>query len=364
MPALVAGGAEKVMLLLAESFIARDIEVDLVVTTSRGELRDRVPSGVRIVSLGASRIALSLLPLSKYMLRERPVVILSAMTPANCIAQLARLLSRCKSRLYVVEHTNINRYASEVSSIEIKVLMRLVRWLYKQTDGVIAVSHGAAKSLSKATKMAETSIHVIYNPVISAEMFEKANKPKELALPGSTTLPLIVTAGRLSEAKDHQTLIEAFVLLQQKLRAQLCILGEGPNRKQLEKLILDNGLEKNVFLVGYVENPYPYFNDADVFVLSSTREGLPTVLIEALAMKLPVVSTDCPSGPREVLNNGDYGALVPVGKPAEMANAILAILEGRSNFAEPDLEQYSVESACQHYFELVFQEEPPGKMFV
>ena len=191
-------------------------------------------------------------------------------------------------------------------------------WYYKRADAIVANSKETADDLTILTgKQAE----YIYNPTLSDNYEELASLPVEKDWFAEET-PIIIGVGRLSLPKGFDTLIRAFNIVQQKMDARLVILGEGDKRKELENLITEFGLEDKVWLPGYEKNPYRYIKKADLFVLSSLFEGLPNVLIEALALGIPCVSTRCKSGPKEILLNGEGGYLVDVGAVEEMAEAM------------------------------------------
>jgi len=202
----------------------------------------------------------------------------------------------------------------------------LMRLFYPWADKVVAVSKGVADDLVRITRLPKDKIQVIYNPVVTSEFFIKAEEPLDHPWFKPGEPPVILGVGRLTEAKDFPTLIRAFTLVRKERPARLMILGEGEDRPKLDALVKELGLEKDVALPGFVENPYKYMKRAAVFVLSSKWEGLPTVLIEAMALGTPVVSTACPSGPSEILEGGKWGRLVPVGDVEALAKAIVEAL--------------------------------------
>jgi glycosyltransferase involved in cell wall biosynthesis len=199
--------------------------------------------------------------------------------------------------------------------------------MYPRADTVIAVSDGIAEAIIELTGLPRAQITTIYNPVVDATLLDKASEPIDHPwfTPGEP--PVVLSVGRFRMQKDFPTLIRAFALVRSARPARLMILGDGTRRRALEALVDNLGLRSDVALPGYAENPLPWMRRAAVFVLSSTWEGLPGVLIEALAAGCPVVSTDCPSGPAEILDRGAYGPLVPSRDPQALAQAILAVLE-------------------------------------
>jgi glycosyltransferase involved in cell wall biosynthesis len=208
-------------------------------------------------------------------------------------------------------------------------MSKLVRRFYPWACKIVAVSQGVADDLIQITKLPLSRIQVIYNPVVAPELREKAKEPVAIPWFAATNDPVILSVGRLTELKDFPTLIRAFALVRRKLPCRLLILGEGDQRASLEGLVSRLGLEEHVLLPGFASNPYSYMAQAAVFVLSSISEGLPSALIEAMAVGTPVVSTACPSGPSEIITPEVNGLLVPSADPEALAEAILRVLENK-----------------------------------
>ena len=359
---LVGGGAERVMLNLAGAFCARGHRVDLIVSRAEGELLDQVPEGVTLVELRrapskiwsrlrvlaadpaglASLLRPVLLPISTsskvrylpdlvhYLRRERPQVLLSAMTDMNLAALWARRLAKVPTKLVISEHINLSQWVQASANRRkwrYRFLLPLVARTYPWAEAIIAVSTGVADDLSTQTAIPRERILTIYNPVVTPDLEEKsrASCAHPWFAPGSP--PVLLAVGRLAEQKDFPTLLRAFARVRRARPARLLILGEGEERTNLEGLARELDVVGDVELPGFVLNPFPYMARAAVFVLSSAYEGLPTVVIEALACGCPVVSTDCPSGSAEILEGGRYGALVPIGDDAALAEAITATLD-------------------------------------
>jgi glycosyltransferase involved in cell wall biosynthesis len=202
-------------------------------------------------------------------------------------------------------------------------------------------------------------VHVIYNPVVSPELYEKADAPLEHPWFRSNQPPVILGVGRHRPQKGFDTLLRAFARVRQETPARLVILGEGPERPNLERLASELGVAADVDMPGFDPNPFRYMRRAGVFVLSSRYEGLPNVLIQALACGCPVVSTDCPSGPSEILDGGRYGALVPVDDVEAMAGAIVRALLGQVAPAPSAwLEQFRVEVVAEQYLRVMLGQTP------
>ena len=330
-PTLGGGGAERVFLNLANGFVERGYRVDLVLASAQGSYLSELDSRVQLVDfrlrLGKGRLALSLFPLIRYLRQRKPKVLLSALTEANIIAVLSRIFSFIPIRLFLSEHNTFSIAVKRRSFLKKLLLVFGLRILYRNVDGIIAVSDGVASDLKRIIGRAADKIKVIYNPVVTPEMIEKSEEPLEHPWFAPGEPPVILGCGRLTAQKDFETLIRAFALVRKETPCRLVILGEGEERQRLEEIIKDLGIEHDVDLPGFVSNPYKYMKRAAVFVLSSKWEGFGNVLAEAMAVGTPVVSTDCPSGPREILDIGKYGSLVPVGDVEALAEAIIAKMQ-------------------------------------
>jgi len=353
MPSLAGGGAERAMLHLADGLVERGHKVDLVLVRAQGPYAEIVPEGVNVVDLNCRRIATSFRPLVQYLKSEQPAVMLSALKSTNCVATWARWLSAVDMRLFVCEHNNLSESTSNSIKWQDRVLPLLMRMSYARTDGVVAVSQGVADDLVNVLGLSRPNIQVIYNPVVTASLEQWASAPLDNGWFAQGSPPVIVAAGRLTAQKDFPSLIRGFAKLSKSRKARLMIIGEGEDRPDLESLVHELGLSDDVAMPGFVENPYKYMANASVFVLSSRWEGLPLVLIEAMACGSPVVATDCPSGPREILEDGKWGKLVPMQDPAELASAIEQVLDEGGCDARPRAAQFSVSRAVDQYAELL-----------
>jgi len=325
LPSLEGGGAEHVMIDLAHGFIERGFQVDLVLASAQGAFLTQVPTGVKVIDLKARRTLTALLPLVRYLRRVRPTALLATLDHANLIALIAKTLAGTRTRT-VIREANIPSRETTRSRKE-RLLLRLMRYLYPRADALIAVSQGVADDLVTTLGLDPLRVQVIYNPVVTDQLLQQASEPLIHPWFVKGQPPVILGAGRLVLQKDFATLIRAFASVRRQTTARLVILGEGGLRPELELLIRELALQEDVALPGFVNNPLPYMARAAVFVLSSAWEGLPNVLIQALALSTPVVSTDCPSGPREILKGGEYGELVAVGDARALAEAIQRVLE-------------------------------------
>jgi len=328
LPELTPGGAQRVTVDLANGFADRDHEVHLICSYAGGQLRPEVADDVTIVDLETRvvpglGIAASVPALVRYLRGNRPRALLSAMTYANVVATVAASASRSGTPVAVVEHTTIGMETGGKRD----VTTHLARWTYGLADRVVAVSEGVAESVRSRTRADPAKVVVLHNPVPIDDLQRRADAAVEEPWLADPALAVVLWVGRFAPEKDLETLLAAFEHLQaDRPDTRLILAGTGPERDRIEAAVRDRDLADVVRFPGYVD-PAPYMARADVFALSSTYEGLPTVLVEALACGCPVVSTDCPSGPREILSDGEYGRLVPVGAPGRFASALAATLE-------------------------------------
>lgn len=332
LPTLGGGGAERVMVTLANGLAARGHRIDLVLASARGPYLQDVSAAVRVVDFQVGRVFQALFPLARYLRRERPRALLAAMTHANVIALLARTLSRVSTRVVLTEHNTISVYARRRSGMAERLMYALVPLLYPRADAICAVSRAAADDLAAFVRLPSARVETIYNPFDLERIHSLAAAPLEHPWFKAGQPPVVVSIGRLTEQKDFPTLIRAFASLVRERQARLLILGEGPRRGDLERLCVDCGLtEEGVSLPGFVDNPFAYLSRAALFVLSSRWEGFGNVLAEAMACGTPVISTDCPCGPREILEGGRWGRLVTIGDEDGLTRAMASVLDTPAN---------------------------------
>jgi len=362
LPDLDGGGAQLVMLRLAQGFVERGLKVDLVLAKAKGAYLTKVPSLVRVIDLKSRSpvVLFKTLALLRYLQQEQPIVLLSALDIVSA-ATWAQRLTGVPTRVVMSVHTNLShQFQDKPEMIMGRFRSYLVRWFYPWADTIVAVSQGVAEDLARMSGLLLEDIRVIYNPVVTSDLFEKAKEPVAHPWFAPEEPPVVLGVGRLVRQKDFATLIRAFARVRQSRPVRLMILGEEDQREpsirpQLEALVRELGLDSEVTLPGFVENPYAYMARAAVFVLSSVYEGFGNVLAEAMATGTSVVSTDCESGPAEILANGKYGRLVPVGEVDTLADAILATL---SQPTDPELlrqrsKAFSVETIVDQYLEVL-----------
>jgi len=322
------GGAERAMAKLAGGIADQGYDVDLVLSRAEGHYLAEVPDTVRIVDLDASRVLASVPGLIRYLRRERPAAMLTSMNYVNVVGIWARALSRVDTRLVVNEQNALSLETAHSPRRRHRFLPRLIGRFYPWADRIVSVARGTADDLARTTGLPRERIEVVHNPIVTPELMELVKMPLDHPWFRMGEPPVVVAVGRLSPQKDFATLLRAFARVQGRRPVRLVILGEGPERRDLEALVLELGLEEVAALPGWVGNPYPYMVHAGAYVLSSRWEGLPSVLIEALYCGVPIVATDCLSGPREILEGGEHGRLVPVGDVDALAQGIEAALAG------------------------------------
>ncbi len=329
LPSLAGGGAERTILNLATGFAERDLKVDLVLARAEGPYMTSIPTGVRTVDLASKRAMTSLVPLAGYLRRERPLVMLSALWHANLVAMWARRIARVPTRVLLSAQNTLSQGVGNSPLARAKLTPFLLRRFQSWSDGIVAVSDGVAEDLTGPIGLRQERLHVIYNPIITSDFLQAAQQTNSHPWFAPGEPPVILGVGRLTWEKDFPNFLRALRLIKDRRRVRGLILGEGPDRAKLEGLVRELKLEEDVQLPGFVENPGSYMARADAFVLSSCSEGLPTVLVEAMALGTPVVATDCRSGPREILRGGRLGALVPTRDPEAIADAVIEALAQR-----------------------------------
>ncbi|MBW4417627.1 MAG: glycosyltransferase [Myxacorys californica WJT36-NPBG1] len=359
---LYGGGTERVMLNLARGFIKRGLRVDLVLARVAGPYLEDVPPDVQIVDLGADWIPSSLPKLVNYLRRARPKTLLSALHYPCEIALCAKRLANVPTRVIVSEHNTLSLEAEQINQLSVRLSPFAARLFYPWAEGIVAVSQGVANDLANVIGIDINQIKVIYNPVVLPELLTLAKLPVDHPWFDDGQPPVILGVGRLYPQKDFSTLIRAFAQVRRIRPARLMILGDGPERDRLQNLIAELGLTDDVVLPGFVQNPYAYMANSAAFVLSSAWEGLGNVLIEAMAIGTPVISTNCESGPAEILANGRYGSLVPVGDSDAIAEAIVEVLSNPIQNIDPHwLTQFTLETCTQQYLDaLGFAEHQAG----
>lgn len=315
------------MVTIVNELYKRGWSVDLVVGSAIGPIKKQIKSEVNVVELGFTSTSKGLWRLIRYIRKRRPEILFSTITHVNILATLATRLSGTKTKVILREATTPSKAFANLGSA-MKRNIRLSKLIYPWADAFVAVSEGVKQDLIHFCKIKPDKIECIYNPVVSDELFQKAQEqPTHKWLNKNKDYKVILGAGRFAIPKDFVTLIRAFDIVRKKINTRLIIIGNQQADINEYNIIKEEvsqlGLEELVDFPGFQSNPFVYFKAVDVYVLSSIHEGLPSVLIQALACGTPVVSTNCASGIKEILGEEKYGFIVPIKQPQSLANAIV-----------------------------------------
>lgn len=319
-------GVDRVLGNLVPALAGLGLAVDVLGIAGHGPDYGELPAGVRRIALGTRHVNSALPALVRYLRRARPAALLTDKDRVNRVALLARFLAGVPTRVGVRLGTTVSVNLASRGPLERWLQTRSMRLFYRAADAVLVPSAGAAADLAAHARLPLDAISVVPSPIVTAALLARADAPAAHPWFSDGGPPVLLGVGELSERKDFATLLHAHALLRERLDCRLLILGEGRRRAELEALTQRLGSAGAVALPGFVPDPYPYMARAAAFALTSRWEGMPVVLIEALALGAPVVACDCPSGPREVLADGRYGRLVPVGDAAALAEALYATL--------------------------------------
>lgn len=351
LPDLRPGGAERLHVNLAKDWCARGIDVEFVLRRPVGELLRAIPAQATIVDLSAMRVRNVIWPLRRYLKARRPDALLAAMWPLTVVAPLVAKIAGFSGRVVVSEHAPLSIAYSRKGRLHNFVMAMSMTLGYRLADARVAVSSGVAEDIARLAAIGRNDVAVVHNPAATGRRVVPS--PDSRPIP-STLGPLIVTVATLKPVKRHDLLIRAFAMLRLP-RARLCIIGEGSERHRLEALAEELGIASQVLLLGFETDPTRWYSHADVFVLSSDYEGFGNVLVEALEQGAPIVSTDCPVGPREILEDGRHGILVPVGNVEALASAIQSALstEHDRGALMRRAADFSLEKASAAYLDLL-----------
>ncbi|MBF2056473.1 MAG: glycosyltransferase [Cyanobacterium sp. T60_A2020_053] len=368
---LKSSGISLVIINLINSLIKYDFLIDLVILDiGESPYLSEISKDVRIIDLTMPISGSNLrnpfqliISISNYLREQKPDILFANIWLYNVLVIFAKILGNRSTKIIIIEHDHllINLKNSSPSNIKKqpilnKALPFLVTYFYPFADNVIAVSRSLATELEQVFHFKKGQIKTIYNPIFNEKIREKSEELMDHPWFKEGEPPVILGVGRLAKEKDFATLIRSIALVRKSKDVRLMILGEGIERKNLENLVKELGLENQVLMPGFVINPYAYMSKASVFVLSSTREGLSNVLIEAMTCNIPIVSTNAKGGVLEVLANGKYGEIVPVGHYQAMANTIIRVLELEGNNKTFDLswlQQFSIENITKEYIEII-----------
>jgi glycosyltransferase involved in cell wall biosynthesis len=324
---LSPGGVERQCLVLAHELRQRGVNVVLLLHQLRGELVPLLPEGVPVISLRSARTLQDIVRLGQFLRHNRLSVLMANVDHNNVAAALAKALTFSETKLVICQHNPLTRRYHSTVNWKHRVVPFCYRILSPWIDHAVAVSDGLAAELVHIGGLSASKVSTINNAVIGDDFEERANAPVRHRWLDNHDRPVFVNAGRLVDMKDHRNLIQAFALYLHCHPARLIILGTGPMEVELEALTRSLAITEHVDFVGFVQNPLPYMRAADAFVLSSYSEGFGNVLVEAMGCGTPVVSTDCPHGPAEILARGEFGILVPQQDPAALAAGMARLIE-------------------------------------
>jgi glycosyltransferase involved in cell wall biosynthesis len=379
-----SGGAERVMLALAHGLSAQGHRIDMVMARRTGHFLDEIRPAIRVLDLkvrspweslqslpalgqdawfwarmllaSKPHFVLGALPgLTSYLRQEKPDVLIAAMDYPNVVAIAAGALSGNRIPVIATVHNTLSAEVANTSRKRIKAQLAVARRFYPRAKALVAVSRGVADDLAHILGVAGERIATIYNPVVSPDLAMQAAQPLPHPWFTGGGPPVILAVGGFKPQKDFTTLFKAFAIARRERPLRLMVLGEGKLRRELTDLAGELDISGDLEMPGFVDNPFQYMARASLLALSSIYEGLPTVLIEALACGCPVVSTDCPSGPAEILDHGRYGTLVPMKDEKALAAAMLRNLEAGCDKGVliNRAREFSVDQACRQYQELI-----------
>lgn len=351
------GGIPRVLGNLMNGFVDEGVRVDLLLTGTQGADVEDLRPEIRLIDLGKRHMFPGISRLAGYLNKECPDALLAGREWANRNAVLARDVSKGDTRVWLRVGTHNFMALSSRHFLNRWTRKATMRFCYKRADGLIAVSKGVAEDIASSFRIPEGKIHVLRNPSFSRDMAVKAQQRVDHPWFQEDHPPVILGMGRLARVKDFPTLLRAFARVRSGRECRLVILGEGKERENLSALAAELGVQEDVSLPGYRDNPFAYLQKASLYVLSSVWEGSPNTLIEALGVGVPVVSTDCKSGPREILEGGRYGPLVPVGDVDALAQAMEATLDNSPSraYLQSAADRYRVDRCARAYLRLLIK---------
>ncbi len=354
------GGVERAMTQLAGGLIDHGVVVDLLLPRATGEHMEAIPEKVNVIKFGTGHTFSSLLPLVRYLRKERPDALFAAKHRAIVTAVIASKLAGFRGKVAGNIQTTISAGLKDSSVIKRWMYVWMMRTFYKWADLIVTVSKGVADDVLQLTGLDPAKVTVIYNPVVTPDIAERAAEPIKHPWLSDSDIPIILGIGRLTKQKDFHTLVRAFAHVRKSRPCRLIILGDGGDLDSLRSLALERGVSEEVNFPGFQQNPFAWISKSDIFVLSSRWEGFGIVLVEAMALGVPVVSTDCPNGPREILKDGRYGELVPVGDDAALAGAMAKALQDpvSSSVLIAASMDYTTERIAGNYIEVLLCQNP------
>ena len=359
LPDLRAGGAEKVCINLATDWIDKGHSITFVLMNRRGEYLKNISKKIKIVSFKKKKLRQIFFPLLGFFNYQKPDIILAQMWPLTSITVLAWLASFKIGKLFLVDHVHLSSSVEKEIFFPKKIFKIIVKITYLCVNKIIVVSKGVKRDLVQISDKLEPKIKVIYNPLIKEKKIKIKNKSSlRKKIWGKDTKYCILNVGSLKIQKDHFNLIEAFSLLKFHENCKLLIIGNGPLKNKLKKFVKSKNLDREVIFINFKSDLQKYYETADLFVSSSKWEGFSNVLAESLGHGLSVVSTNCKSGPSEILKRGKYGDLVPIENPKKLALAISKSLQKKhdKNLLIKRSEDFTISKISNKYLKLIYNE--------
>ncbi len=356
-PSLGQGGADRVTINILQYLNPEEFSVSLILMQGKGEFMSDIPKHVQWINVRSSNLWFFVFPLTKILRSIRPDISFSTCSGASMPLALAHWVTGSSSRLIVSERGRLMRSTRKINRL-IRVIFKY--FLYRRADVVTVVSKEIASDVEKWLKIIPSKVKLVSSPLIPTNLDEQMSKPIRHDWFLNNEFPKIVHAGRFVPEKDHRTLIQAFANIPSHFNAKLILLGEGPLRSDMERLVSGLGLSDSVWFVGFDKNPFAYFAKSTMFVLSSISEGMPGVLIQAMSCGVPVISTDCPSGPSEVIDKPmENGILTPMQNVEQLSNAMVMLLKDKElreklgNQGRQSVGAYFEEAAMKSYLKVL-----------
>tara|TARA_Y100000816_G_scaffold52154_2_gene33463 strand:+ start:7018 stop:8220 length:1203 start_codon:yes stop_codon:yes gene_type:complete len=357
LPSMDAGGVERIRIILANEFKAFGFEVEYALLNAKGSLLDIASKENKIYDLKVNKIRYLPFKLGKLLKETKPDAILASIWPVTVATVFGVFISRISCSLVLSEHNHLSTQYQHKGFIH-KILMRASMFLcYGFASRVVAVSAGVKTDLQRLSYISHKKFEVIYNPILPLKNSDNSKLNEVNSHWNSANEKRIISVGSLKQQKNHSLLINAFAIVNKNLPSKLMIIGEGEERKNLENQVKIMGLENQVIFAGFQQDINPFYQTADLFVLSSNYEGFGNVLLEALINGVNIVSTDCKSGPAEILSNGKYGKLVPVNDVEALASGIIEVLKGSSidqNILQSRAREFHPSQIAKKYLSLLF----------
>ncbi|MEM2772331.1 MAG: glycosyltransferase [Candidatus Pacearchaeota archaeon] len=364
-PNLGKGGAERVFANILRKLSRNKFEI-VSIFYDNNHIYE-IPDDIKIYNLDLSgtpnffkkiyRNIVRIMKISQIIKNEKPDVVFSFINRVNLSTIISKILSRSKTKVIISERNTPSLQQRGFLGFITKLFMRII---YNKADCIIAVSNGVKNDLIKNFGIKENKISVIYNP-IDIDEIQKLSKEEITECEWfKEDIPIIINVGSLTEKKGHKYLLHAFKIVREKVNCRLVILGEGPKEKELKELAKNLGISNDVKFLGFQKNPFKFIAKSNIFVLSSLFEGFPNVLIEAMVCGVPVISTNCPSGPDEIINNGTTGFLVGVYDEQKMADRILEVITNKSLIGKltknafESIKKFDVSKIIEQYINLIY----------